>query len=136
MILLSPVNFDYTTAIINSEYASSTSSYDLVNLGPGNVLWRSIARVCPHVSFSMIDWSAASTTELTEPPSPNIPASVRNGTQREPIAIVGMALKFPQADNASELWNILEKGLNTVSEVCLQCQIAFRGVIIFTRIIT
>ncbi|KAI0685572.1 beta-ketoacyl synthase [Cytidiella melzeri] len=120
MILLHPVNFDYITTAINNvhERVASISSRTLINIGPGNVLWRSIPRTCPQVAFSMVDWSAASKADLPEPSlSPSMPAARDNALHREPVAIVGMALKFPQADNASELWNILEQGLNTVSEI-------------------
>lgn len=34
----------------------------------------------------------------------------------EPTAIVGMAVKLPGANNADELWALLERGLNTLSE--------------------
>ncbi|CAL1711886.1 unnamed protein product [Somion occarium] len=43
--------------------------------------------------------------------------SVSTPRPQDPIAIVGMAIQFPGAQNAAELWNILEKGLNMVSEV-------------------
>lgn len=33
------------------------------------------------------------------------------------IAIVGMAVNMPGASSTSELWEVLEKGLNMVSEV-------------------
>ncbi|KAI0073585.1 ketoacyl-synt-domain-containing protein [Panus rudis PR-1116 ss-1] len=38
-------------------------------------------------------------------------------SRTEPIAIIGMAVKFPQADDTDALWNILENGLNTVSKI-------------------
>ena len=117
MILLHPVNFDFITAAINDEHLPSTSPRSLVNLGPGNVLWRSIARSCAQVPFTMVDWSAASEPPIADSISPTIPEARNGASQREPIAIVGMAVKFPQADNAEELWRILEQGLNTVSEV-------------------
>lgn len=120
MILLQPVNFDYVTAAINSEYA--TSSAALVNIGPGSALWRCVARSCPDVPFSLVDWSAAAKKEPSNPSPLNLPAAKDTASCKEPIAIVGMAVKFPQADNASELWDILEKGLNTVSEVCTDRQ--------------
>ncbi|KAH9928293.1 uncharacterized protein B0H18DRAFT_1084485 [Fomitopsis serialis] len=37
--------------------------------------------------------------------------------QKEPIAIVGMAVNFPGAPNVAELWRVLEEGINTVSEI-------------------
>jgi iron transport multicopper oxidase len=36
---------------------------------------------------------------------------------KSPIAIVGMAGRFPNADNIEELWEVLEKGLDCHREV-------------------
>ncbi len=36
---------------------------------------------------------------------------------REPIAIVGIGLRLPQASNAEEFWQILSRGLDVVSEI-------------------
>lgn len=36
---------------------------------------------------------------------------------REHVAIVGMAVNMPGASSTSKLWEVLEKGLNMVSEV-------------------
>jgi hypothetical protein len=42
--------------------------------------------------------------------------------KQEPIAIVGMALRLPGgARNPNELWELLERGINTVSEVYCFC---------------
>jgi len=35
----------------------------------------------------------------------------------EPIAIIGMACRFPQANNPSEFWQLLKKGENAITEV-------------------
>ena len=37
--------------------------------------------------------------------------------QNAPIAIIGMAGEFPGASDVEGLWDLLVKGLNTVSEV-------------------
>ena len=37
--------------------------------------------------------------------------------EMEPIAIVGMACRFPGADNLSALWKLLEEGRDTITEV-------------------
>lgn len=39
------------------------------------------------------------------------------GSPREPIAIVGMACRFPGADTPEAFWNLLANGVDTVSEV-------------------
>lgn len=120
MTLLQPVNFDKVVAGIKSSFAStstSSSAINFVNVGPGNVLWRSTARALPGVPVSMIDWSS-STVQASIPTPVSAKPAVRDGAvAREPIAIVGMAVKLPGAADASGLWEVLEKGLNTVSEV-------------------
>jgi hypothetical protein len=37
--------------------------------------------------------------------------------KQEPIAIVGMAVNMPGAPNTAKLWEVLEQGINTCSEV-------------------
>ena len=44
-------------------------------------------------------------------------ASAEPGVRGEPIAIVGMACRFPGADSIPALWNLLEAGQNAVKEV-------------------
>ncbi|KAI0343639.1 ketoacyl-synt-domain-containing protein [Trametopsis cervina] len=117
MILLHPVNLDVVTAAISRERSSDVLPKDLVNLGPGNVLWRSVARACSGVSFSLVDLSASSKIERSNALPSAMPATRDNAVHREPIAIVGMAVKFPKSEDASALWEILENGLNTVSEI-------------------
>lgn len=36
---------------------------------------------------------------------------------RDHVAIIGMAVNMPGASSTSKLWEVLEKGLNMVSEV-------------------
>lgn len=36
---------------------------------------------------------------------------------QEPVAIVGMAVRFPGADDVHSLWDALKDGLNTATEV-------------------
>ncbi len=50
----------------------------------------------------------------------NISRMMRGGivqSQNEPIAIIGMSGRFPQAGNVDELWNILEEGKEAVREI-------------------
>ena len=53
---------------------------------------------------------AKSTLSETDSPRPQVPA------RGEPIAIVGMACRFPGAPNISALWRLLESGQNAVTE--------------------
>lgn len=39
------------------------------------------------------------------------------GAQREPIAIVGMACRFPQADGLEAYWRLLSEGIDAIGEV-------------------
>ncbi len=48
----------------------------------------------------------------SQPPAGNIPPDVP-----EPIAIIGMSGRFPEARNIDEMWKILIDGRNTVKEV-------------------
>ena len=48
-------------------------------------------------------------------PFPGVP-EMREGRVVEPIAIVGMACKFPGADNLDAFWRLLLEGRNTVTE--------------------
>ena len=124
MTMLHPVNFDRVVAGVKTDLIAARSLTDeapalsFVNLGPGNVLWRGTARALPEARLSMIDWSSASRPEPVPKPVPAKPAKRDAAVGREPIAIVGMAVKLPGAVDAAGLWEVLEKGLNTVSEVC------------------
>lgn len=119
MTMLHPVNFDKVLAAIKADLASTPSEapVSLVNLGPGNVLWRSTARALPDVRFHKVDWSASGRPETVPRPFPETEAKKDVASAREPIAIVGMAVKLPGAVDAAGLWQVLEQGLNTVSEV-------------------
>lgn len=116
--LLSPVNFDKVVSSIAASLSASDAGIAFVNLGPGSVLWRSTARALPSVRLTMLDWSSAPPAPAPAPtPPPAQPAVPDAAPAREPIAIIGMAVKFPGAPYADGLWRVLEQGLNTVSEV-------------------
>lgn len=119
MTLLHPVNFDLVIDTVREELAArKLTSLRLVNIGPGNALWRSISKALPSVQFDMVDWSSTAQREAAHAPSARLgPAAVDVAACREPIAIVGMAVKFPGAEDSAGLWKVLEEGLNTVSEV-------------------
>jgi 3-oxoacyl-(acyl-carrier-protein) synthase/pimeloyl-ACP methyl ester carboxylesterase/NAD(P)-dependent dehydrogenase (short-subunit alcohol dehydrogenase family) len=48
---------------------------------------------------------------------PGAPAVPRPGRQNEEIAIIGMAGRFPEADDIEEFWRNLESGRDCISEV-------------------
>jgi len=49
--------------------------------------------------------------------APPVPASVAPVDRREPIAIIGMACRFPGAAGVEEYWQLLRGGVDAVSEV-------------------
>ncbi len=52
---------------------------------------------------------------MAQSPHSNSPTP-RLGAHAEPIAVVGMACRFPHASNVSAFWRLLENGENAVSE--------------------
>ncbi len=66
------------------------------------------------MSASKQDLMARSLAEIRRLKAEN--AALRKGTD-EPIAIVGMACRFPGADNAAEFWEMLCEGRSGITEV-------------------
>jgi acyl transferase domain-containing protein len=106
MILLQPVNWvKVTNAVAHSIPENGTAH--LVNVGPGTGLIRSMEKALRrggsaihHLVFG--DAKVA----ISEP-------------GQDCIAVVGMAVRLPGAPTVSKLWDILEQGTNTLSEVRL-----------------
>ena len=116
MTLLFPVNFDSVIDQVTRDLtAARATSIKLINVGPSNALSRTVARSLTDIRVDSLDWSSGSATDTA-----SVPRSMDTEvSSREAVAIVGMAVKFPGADDASGLWSVLEQGLNTVSEVGL-----------------
>lgn len=112
MTLLHPVNFDAVIDKVPRELCSAgVASVKLTNVGPGNALSRTVARSLSPIRVESIDWSSVAIDAIPDSP-PRV-----SQADREDIAIVGMAVKFPGANDSAGLWDVLEQGLNTVSEV-------------------
>lgn len=79
----------------------------LLNCGPGTGLTKGIDRIFSRGNVSTFDLSKPDFTEHKASP------------KHEPIAIVGMAVNMPGAPNNEKLWEVLENGINTITEVCL-----------------
>jgi acyl transferase domain-containing protein len=47
----------------------------------------------------------------------NIQAQAPRSTVTEPVAIIGMACRFPGASSPAELWQLLRGGLDAVTEI-------------------
>mgnify|MGYP001811208033 CR=1 FL=1 len=43
--------------------------------------------------------------------------SARVTTNREPIAIIGMSCRFPQAKTLAEFWDMLQQGKDAITEI-------------------
>ncbi|KAH9065286.1 polyketide beta-ketoacyl-synthase [Lactarius vividus] len=105
MILIYPVNWDKVTSAVGRSIPKAKVVH-LVNIGPGLDLLRSIEKALQPGRFVTHDLVAEDQDRLSilEPP-------------QDHVAIVGMAVNMPGAPSTSELWRVLEKGLNTVTKV-------------------
>ncbi|KAK0498692.1 hypothetical protein EDD18DRAFT_1153287 [Armillaria luteobubalina] len=106
MILTQPVNWDQVTeALVRA--APEGSVIQLLNFGPGAGLTKGIERYFPSGKVSSTDLS----TEPVHTSTLEMPKSAQ-----EPIAICGMSVNMPGAPSVAKLWEVLEKGINTISE--------------------
>lgn len=103
MILMQPVNWHQVMSSLVAAIPKN-AAVNLVNFGPGTGLARTMARVFADHAVTTIN---ALTSEGVS----------TNGNGREPIAIIGMAVNMPGAPNIAKLWEVLETGINTISEV-------------------
>lgn len=104
MIMIHPVNWDLVcSSIAERLVAGGIGAVDLVNIGPGSGLLKGVGRAlhAQNVSFKAQDLSL----------------QTRNAESNDPIAIVGMAANMPGSPSTDRLWEVLEKGINTVSKV-------------------
>ncbi|KAH9041988.1 polyketide beta-ketoacyl-synthase [Lactarius pseudohatsudake] len=105
MILIHPVNWDKVTSAVAQSVPRAEVAH-LVNIGPGLGLLRSIEKALQPGRFVTHNLVAEDQRRL----------SILEPLQ-DHVAIVGMAVNMPGASSTSELWEALEKGLNTVTEV-------------------
>ncbi|KAH8109903.1 polyketide synthase [Phellopilus nigrolimitatus] len=114
MIVLERVEFARVLETI-SERAGRENDVEIMNFGPGmglaRVAMRTLKERVSGVSFAINDVSNSSAISAKGKPT-----FVTKDSQ-EPIAIVGMAVNFPGARDTSELWSVLENGINTVEEI-------------------
>ncbi|ETW82343.1 polyketide synthase variant A [Heterobasidion irregulare TC 32-1] len=101
MILAQPVHWDRLIRSFVQDLPVGCS-LRLVNVGPGTGLARGTEKILSAHTVSSVDLTSAD--PVTAP-------------TYEPIAIIGMAVNLPGAPNADELWNVLERGLNTIAEI-------------------
>jgi hypothetical protein len=109
MVLIQRVNWDKVTSIVAESIPKNETAH-LVNIGPGSGLTRSMEKAFRNgglvTQTHNIVFDDTKETTILEPPSPE-----------ECVAIVGMAVNMPGAPSSSRLWEVLEKGVNTVAEV-------------------
>lgn len=110
MLLTQPVNWDLVVMEVVKAVPEDIP-VRLVNVGPGMGLSRSLERALPRTQVGTMDIS----TSIAE----HSPQTM--GIKQEPIAIVGMAVNMPGAPSNTMLWDVLEKGINTISEVSCFC---------------
>ncbi|KAJ3856279.1 polyketide beta-ketoacyl-synthase [Lentinula lateritia] len=100
MLIIEPVRWD----LVTDQVSRSLPEADVVlnNFGPGIGVARTLEKICAPGRVQLRDLCS----EFHDPRS-----------QQEPIAIVGMAVNMPGSSNISKLWEVLEKGLNTLVEI-------------------
>lgn len=82
--------------------SAQAPSVRLLNFGPGLGLGKSTQRLFAESSASLLDLTKGIT---------------RATPTQDPIAIIGMAVNMPGARDVTKLWQLLEDGINTISEV-------------------
>ncbi|KAI0055306.1 polyketide synthase [Artomyces pyxidatus] len=106
MILIQPVNWDQVVGSL-IEATPEDQTVRLINVGPGAGLTRSMERAFPHGNVHSLDLTMPDKVNVKDVPAP----------AQEPIAIVGMSVNMPGAPNIAKLWEVLEQGINTISEI-------------------
>ncbi|KAI0322049.1 beta-ketoacyl synthase [Amylostereum chailletii] len=106
MILTQPIHWYQVMQSLVT--ASGQHDVRLVNVGPGSGLAKSVKRAFPQESVLMLDLTVSQKPLAVN--SASYPIQV-------PVAIVGMAVNMPGAPDVAKLWQVLEKGMNTISEI-------------------
>ena len=87
--------------------ASESMHIQLLNVGPGTGLARAVERAFNDSHVMLLDLTTLHDRGGLREKAP----------KQEPIAIIGMATNMPGALNTSQLWETLERGINTIGEV-------------------
>ena len=107
MLLTQPVNWDLVVDKV-VETSPKDLHIQLLNVGPGTGLTKPVERALgSHVT--LLDLTTHN----------EIGGLAEKVPKQEPIAIVGMAVNMPGAPNISQLWETLERGINTIAKVRL-----------------
>ena len=105
MVLVHPVNWDLAAKKVAFAVPIDVGLL-AISIGPGSSTLRALERAVPEFILDCIDATSDTRTEV----NPMF-------AKQEPIAIIGMAAHTPGAVNTAQLWEVLEKGINTVSKV-------------------
>ncbi len=108
MLLTQPVNWDLVVDKV-VETSPKDMRIQLLNVGPGTGLSKTVERALGGSRVTLLDL-----TTLNE-----ICGLAEKVPKQEPIAVVGMAVNMPGAPNTSQLWETLERGINTIVKVRL-----------------
>ncbi|KAJ7133377.1 hypothetical protein C8R44DRAFT_849492 [Mycena epipterygia] len=103
MILTQPVNWNLVARKMRDS-VPETVSVRILNFGPGKGILKTMERAFLRARVSSLDVTRAT-------------GNCHVRAKQEPIAIVGMAVNMPGAPNTAKLWEVLENGINTVSEI-------------------
>ncbi|KAG1882765.1 polyketide synthase [Suillus subluteus] len=109
MIIVSPVDWLSVAQGLGSSVPTDAPT-QVLNFGPSSGLLRILEK---SLSTKKVTWTDVAVSGSSNPDSPK-----ENDFKQEPIAIIGMALRLPGgARTADELWELLERGINTISEI-------------------
>ncbi|KAJ4473122.1 putative polyketide synthase [Lentinula aciculospora] len=103
MLIIEPVRWDLVISQVSQLLPAAEVL--LLNFGPGLGVARTLEKSCPQGRVRLRDIC------------PDVHDWYRPRSRQEPIAIVGMAVNMPGSPNPTKLWEVLEKGLNTVVEI-------------------
>ncbi|KIK97930.1 hypothetical protein PAXRUDRAFT_807021 [Paxillus rubicundulus Ve08.2h10] len=104
-VLIHPVNW----VLVVKEVARNVppdGELQVVNIGPSSGTLRALEKALPDQVIRCL----GATSDRRD-------GAATASPKQEPIAIVGMAARTPGASDASELWEILERGINTVTQI-------------------
>ncbi|KAF8630985.1 hypothetical protein AX15_002695 [Amanita polypyramis BW_CC] len=101
LLLTQPVNWNLVMDKV-AQRSREGMHIRLLNIGPGTGLARSIERALARSQAALFDLTVSG--KLKSP-------------KQEPIAVIGMAIHMPGAASTLQLWNILEQGINTITEI-------------------
>ncbi|KAG2033473.1 hypothetical protein BDR03DRAFT_1094387 [Suillus americanus] len=106
-IIVSPVDWPSVVQGLGSAVPADAPTH-VLNFGPSSGLLRILEKSLSTKSVTCTDVAVSSPDDGPK----------GNDFKQEPIAIVGMALRLPGgARTANELWELLERGINTISEI-------------------